>query len=353
MSIAPPDTATKITVRAYDEGLRTRWDAYVLAHPQGTLFHLTAWKRSIERGFGFQGRYLAAEDKGKLRGVLPLFLIDNFVQGKSLISVPFAVYGGVCADDEETAEALRAAACELARAAGVQYLELREHWPVSYPDFERKDLYVTFGRELPSDGQQLLQSFPRDTRYMIRKAQKSGLRALVDTDRLDVLYAIYAYSVKQLGTPVFSRRYFQILLEEFGDACEITTIWHGEKAIAGVLSFRFRDGIFPYYGGSLREGRQLAANNFMYWEVMRRAAEGGIRQYDFGRSKLGTGAHAFKTQWGMRERPLPYQFYLVRRKTMPNFSPANPRFRLGVNLWKRLPLGAANVLGPRLVRLFP
>jgi FemAB-related protein (PEP-CTERM system-associated) len=353
MSIAAPVHATKSSVRRYDESLRAQWDEYVQRHPQGSVFHLTAWKRCVERAFGFQACYLVAEEQGRIRGVLPLFLIDNFVQGKSLISSPFAVYGGICADDEEAAEALRTAACELARAEGVQYLELREQRQVSYPDFHRKDLYVTFDRELPSDAQQLLQSFPRDTRYMIRKAQKAGLRALVDNDRLDVLYDIYAYSVRQLGTPVFSRRYFQILLEEFGDHSEITTIWHGEKAIAGVLSFRFRNGIVPYYGGSLREGRQLAANNFMYWEVMRRAAECGIRHYDFGRSKLGTGAHAFKTQWGMRERPLPYQFYLVRRRTMPNFSPVNPRFRLGVNLWKRLPLGVATMLGPHLVRLFP
>jgi FemAB-related protein (PEP-CTERM system-associated) len=317
------------------------------------LFHLTAWKRSIERAFGFQARYLAVEEQGTIRGVLPLFLVDNWVQGKSLISAPFAVYGGICADDEGAAETLRTAACELARKEKVQFLELREQRPFSYPDFHCKHLYVTFDRELPSDCRELLQSFPRDTRYMIRKAQKGGLRAVVGNGHLDVLYGIYAYSVRQLGTPVFSRRYFQILLEEFGENCEVTTIWHEEKAIAGVLSFRFRDRILPYYGGSLLEGRQLAANNFMYWEVMRRAAECGIRYYDFGRSKLGTGAYAFKTQWGMQERPLPYQFYLGRRKTMPNFSPVNPRFRLGVNLWKRMPLWAANVLGPRVVRLFP
>lgn len=353
MSFAASACPTKTRVRPYDDGLGARWDEYVQRHPQSSLFHLTAWKRSIERAFGFQARYLAVEDKGTIRGVLPLFLVENFIQGKSLISAPFAVYGGICADDEEAAEMLRGAACELALNESVGYLELREQRSVSYPDFHCKQLYVTFERELPSDCQELLQSFPRDTRYMIRKAQKGGLRAVVSNGHLDVLYDIYAYSVRQLGTPVFSRRYFQILLEEFGENLEVTTIWHEEKAIAGVLSFRFRDCILPYYGGSLLEGRKLAANNFMYWEVMRRAAKRGIRYYDFGRSKLGTGAYAFKAQWGMQERPLPYQLYLVRRTTMPNFSPVNPKFRLGVNLWKRMPLWAANALGPRVVRLFP
>ena len=348
-----PCRPADITIRAYDDSLQAGWDDYVYRHPQSSVFHLVAWKCLIEKAFGFEPRYLAAEDNGRLRGVLPLFLVDNWMQGKTLISAPFAVYGGICADDEPTAGALRRAACDLAREQKVQYLELREQWPTFHPDFQRKHLYVTFERELPSDSQELLQSFPRDTRYMVRKGQKNKLRSVLDNSNLNIFYDIYAYSVRQLGTPVFSRGYFRILLDEFGDHCEITTIWHNESPVAAVLSLRFRDSILPYYGGSLLEGRQLAANNFMYWEVMRRAVEQGIRYYDFGRSKLGTGAHAFKTQWGMRERPLPYQFYLVRRKTMPNFSPVNPKFRLGVNLWKRMPQKAANAIGPSLVRLFP
>ncbi|HET7208499.1 MAG TPA: FemAB family XrtA/PEP-CTERM system-associated protein [Terriglobales bacterium] len=340
-------------VCSYNSAMERGWDAFVSRHVQGTLFHLTAWKRAIERAFGFESRYLAVVDRGEIRGVLPLFLVRNLVQGKALISVPFGVYGGICADDDETSQLLREAACGLARQERVQYLELREQSPTPHPEFECKRLYVTFDRELPPDPDELLNSFPRDTRYMIRKAHKNGLHAVVDNAQLDLLYDIYAYSVWQLGSPVFPKHYFRMLMEEFGDRCEITTIWHQNRAVAGVMSFRFNDWVLPYYGGSLAEGRQLAANNLMYWEVMRRASERGIRYFDFGRSKLGTGAYAFKMQWNMRERPLPYQFYLVRRKTMPNFSPANPRFHLGVNLWKRIPLTVANTFGPSLVRLFP
>jgi len=152
---------------------------------------------------------------------------------------------------------------------------------------------------------------------------------------------------------VFSKRFFRILLDQFGQQCELTVVRHHSRALAGVLSLRFRDGIFPYYGGSLREGRDLAANNFMYWEVMKRAVESGLGYFDFGRSKLGTGAYAFKTQWNMRQRPLPYQFFLVRRQAMPNYSPANSRFKLATDSWKRMPFPLTKVLGPALVRLFP
>jgi FemAB-related protein (PEP-CTERM system-associated) len=238
---------------------------------------------------------------------------------------------------------------------GVQHVELREPWPTEAPGFHAKDLYVTFEQELPQDAEKLVSGFPRDTRYMIRKAQKNGLRSEVERGAcaLDTFYQIYARSFHHLGTPVFSKRLFNIIQEEFGTQCELTTVWQEQKALASVLSLRFRDSILPYFGGSLFEGRQVAANNFMYFEVMKRAIAEGVRHYDFGRSKLGSGSYAFKTQWNMRVRPLPYQFFLVRRPNVPNFSPANPKFKLSISLWKAMPFAVTKVLGPAVVRLFP
>ncbi len=344
---------SRIRLRTYEEKAGGAWDQYVKYHPGASLFHLIAWKRAIEAAFGLESRYLLAEDQSGIRGVLPLFLTKNIVQGRALISTPFAVYGGICASDDEAQQELCATAQQMASAEKVQYLELREQWSCFDPEFAVKDLYVTFDQVLPADSEQLLRSFPRDTRYMIRKAQKAGLCAVTDNGQLDIFYEIYASSVHQLGTPVFGKHFFQILLKEFADCSEITVVWNGKRAVAAVLSFHFQDCVLPYYGGSLPEGRQLAANNFMYWEVMKRAIERGFQKFDFGRSKKGTGAYAFKTQWSMRPRPLPYMYHLVARKDVPNFSPVNPRFQLLTAAWKRLPFWASKLLGPRLVRLFP
>jgi FemAB-related protein (PEP-CTERM system-associated) len=351
----PPDAArvNGVNIRPYEDGMQTAWDAFVARQPEGTLFHATAWKRTIERAFGFEPRYLVAEESGEIRGVLPLFLSSNWIQGRTLISTPFAVYGGICASDPIASQGLREAACRMAAEEGVNYLELREPFRAYGDGFLTKELYVTFEQELPGDPEKLLRGLPKDTRYMIRKGQKSGLRAVTGNDQLDPFYEIYAQSVRNLGTPVFGKRFFKIALEEFGSAAEVMVIRNDTKALAAVLSFRFRDAILPYYGGSLLEGRQFAANNYMYWEVLRSACERGLRSYDFGRSKLGTGSYFFKTQWSMRERPLPYQFYLVRRKNLPNFSPANPRFKLATEIWKRIPFSLTKTLGPALVRLFP
>jgi FemAB-related protein (PEP-CTERM system-associated) len=340
-------------IHRYEDKYAEAWDAFVLKCPEGTVFHLVAWKKAIERAFGFEPRYLLAEENGEVCGVLPLFRSANWVQGGTLISTPFGVYGGICATKEVAQTALRQAVCRMAVEEGVDYLELREAYRPVGDGFLTKKLYVTFEQKLNGDPAALLRGLPKDTRYMIRKAQKSGLKAVNDNAQLDLFYEIYAQSVRNLGTPVFSKHFFNILLEEFGDAIEITVVWHESKALAGVLSFRYRDSILPHYGGSLMEGRQYAANNFMYWEVLRRACEQGLQTFDFGRSKLGTGSYFFKTQWNMHERPLPYQFYLVKRKSLPNFSPVNPNFKMATEVWKRLPLGLTKKLGPALVRMFP
>ena len=353
MGAAASRVLTSVTVCPYEEHFRNVWDDYVSRHPAGTVFHLTAWKRVIERTFRFKPRYLFAEENGEVRGVLPLFLASNVIQGRTLISTPFAVYGGPCADDDAVASLLRQSACKLAQDDNVQYLELREQKPAAESGFHTKELYVSFDLELPGNPEELMKIFPRDTRYMIRKGQKNGLQALRDNCQLDVFYEIYCHSFHHLGTPVFGKQLFHSFLEEFGEQCELLTVWQGAKALAAVLSFRFRDWILPYFGGSLLEGRQVAANNFMYWEVMKQAMEKGVRFFDFGRSKVGTGAYDFKTQWNMRVRPLPYQFFLVRRKTMPNFSPANPKFKRAIDAWRGMPFALTKVIGPRVVKLFP
>lgn len=342
-----------MAVRTYDSSLGAAWDSFVFQESEGTLFHLTAWKRAIERAFGFQDRSLLVEHSGRIRGVLPLYRISNWIQGPSLISTPFAVYGGICAIDDTSRLALRQAACRMADETAVNFLELREPHRQFGDAFLTKELYVTFEQQLGADPEQLMRGFPKDTRYMIRKGQKSGLTAVTDNNQLELFYDLYAESVRNLGTPVFSKRFFGILLDELKDAAEITVIRHGSKALAAVMSFFFRDTILPYYAGSAHEGRQFAVNNFMYWHLLCRACEKGLRTFDFGRSKLGTGSYLFKTQWNMRERLLPYQYYLVKQKSLPNFSPVNPKFKLATDLWKKVPLPLTKTIGPSLVRLFP
>jgi FemAB-related protein (PEP-CTERM system-associated) len=213
----------------------------------------------------------------------------------------------------------------------------------------RDDLYVVFRKPFTADDDANLKAIPRKQRAMVRKGIDRGLASVIDDDPAR-LHAIYAESVRNLGTPVFARGYFRILMQEFAGQADIVTVLDGPTAIASVMNFYFRDQVLPYYGGGTAQARSRYGNDFMYWEVMRRAAARGYRLFDFGRSKQGTGAFAFKKNWGFTPQPLPYRYRLAPGASVPDHNPLNPKYRLFIAAWKRLPLPVANLLGPPIVR---
>jgi FemAB-related protein (PEP-CTERM system-associated) len=329
------------------------WDHYVLAHPQASLFHLTGWKRVLKDTFNYSSYYLYAEHKGRITGVVPLFLISNPIVGKCLMSVPFGVYGGIVADDESSTDALLQHIKDLACSLKVDYLELRSRNSRLFAGFHANLRYATFTAQLSGDVQANLKRLPRDTRYMIRKGEKAGLTTRHGVEQMALFYDLFAQNMREHGTPVFPRVLFDKLLREFQDQIDVMVVYAGTRAITGVVSFIFRDTIYPYYAGVSPFARPLAGNNFMYWELMKWAIECGIQKFDFGRSKKGTGAYAFKMGWNMVVESLDYQVYLVRRKTPPNFSPTNPIFEFATGIWRKMPLWTTLILGPRVSPWFP
>jgi FemAB-related protein (PEP-CTERM system-associated) len=338
-----------LAFRPLDNTREPAWDAFVDAMPEASFFHRSAWARVVERAFGHRPHYVMAERDGSVVGILPLTQVKTRLFGNTLISVPFCVYGGVVAEDQETHSALEAHAGTLMDRTGATAVEMRYREPMGSEWLTRPDLYVTFRKPIEADADKNLKAIPRKQRAMVRKGIQNGLISVCDRD-VDGLHRIYAESVRNLGTPVFARKYFRILAEEFADSLDVVTVMDGEAAIASVMNFYFRDEVLPYYGGGTLAARGRAANDFMYWEVMRRAAERGYRMFDFGRSKLGTGAFAFKHNWGFEPAPLHYRFKLRPGAAIPDHNPMNPRYRLFIEAWKRLPLPVANAIGPHIVR---
>jgi FemAB-related protein (PEP-CTERM system-associated) len=312
-----------------------------------------AWLRAVEKSFDYEPRFLYAERHGVATGVMPLFLVSNWVMGRCLISIPFADYGGVCAADRESADALIEAAKQIAISEKVDFLELRHRTCELRADFYSKSLYVGFTSELGTNPEAMLAKLPRDTRYMIRKGEKAGLELRAGVEQMDSFYELFAANWRRFGTPVLSRQWLQTLATEFQDTIDLKLAYHEGKAVAGVLSFVFGDTVFPHYAGASADANRLAANNFIYWELMKDAVYKGLRRFDFGRSKRGTGAYQFKSSWNMQADTLDYQVFLVRRKDAPNFSPTNPKFEMAARMWSKLPLPATTWLGPKVVRWFP
>jgi FemAB-related protein (PEP-CTERM system-associated) len=345
---APPT----IEIRLLEPGEEEEADTFVKACPAGTFFHLSGWKTIMERILKRKCFWLTARRDSRICGVFPISLVRNRIFGDCLVSLPLAVYGGVCADARDTYFLLLEAGKELATRLGAQYLEMRNRTEPFETGLPRRDLYVTFTQDLSPGPEKLLKALPRDTRYAVRKSQKSGLEWTEDlTD--DEFYEIYAQSVHRLGTPVFPRELFRSLRREFPNACRLFGVRKGKTPIAGVLCFYFRDQVLPYYGGSIAESHKDSPNNFMYWSLIEQSCREGYGSFDFGRSKKGTGSFHFKSAWSMQVTELPYQYQLVRAKEVPHMSPVDKKFQLPVAVWKRLPLSWTKVIGPGIIRWIP
>jgi FemAB-related protein (PEP-CTERM system-associated) len=341
--------APAIRIESLSSAGGATWDRFVDAAPHATFFHRAGWKEVIERSFGHDCHFLQAKCDDRITGILPLVHVSSRLFGNALISNAYGVYGGPIATDQASLQALNEAAVRLAGHLDVDYLEFRLRTPSLLPWARNSGLYATFRKRLAPDPETMLRAVPRKRRAMLRKAQAFGLQSEVDGD-IRRFYRVYSHRIRDLGTPVYSPAYFRTLLEVFGADCEVLTVVRRGAPLSSVLSFRFRDEILPYYGGGVEEARRCAANDFMYWEVMRRASANGAEVFDFGRSKLGTGTFAYKSIWGFEPQPLHHEYFLLRQSEMPNVNPLNPKYALWVALWRRLPLFVANAFGPLISR---
>ncbi len=343
-----------VRLRELDAANAAAWDAFVRATPAAGFFHLAAWAQVIRQAFGHPTHYVMAEQDGAIVGVLPLARMKTALFGDSLASTPFCVYGGSAAVTEEARTALEQHAVALRAKLGSPVLEYRRLEAADEGWVERPALYYTFRKPIVltgDDAKDMQKNIPRKQRAEVRKAiERFGLTSVSNSDTA-TLHRCYAESVRNLGSPVFPKRYFRLLAEAFPGEHDVTTVLRDGRPVSAVLNFHFRNEVLPYYGGGTAEAREVSANDFMYWEVMRRAGrERGATRFDFGRSKAGTGAFAYKRNWGFEEQQLHYCYRLAEGARIPDNNPNNPKYRLFIALWKKLPLPVANLLGPPLVR---
>ena len=344
-------------IRLYKDSDRKAWDEYVMRHPDGTFFHQIGWKEVVEKSFGHKAYYLVAHKDSssvnEITGILPLFSVKSRLFGKSMVSLPFATLGGILADDSVIVQSLFDLAASLTVQDELAYLELRGENPL-VNRLKEKNLYFGFKKEIFPDNDQNLNAIPRKSRRMVRQGMKNDLK--VEFGHLDLIeqfYRLFAVSYHRLGSPVFPKRYLKCLLETFGNESFILIVSKNGQPLSAVLSFYFKDQVLPYYSGAYLESQRYAANDYLYWALMSHAAEEGCRVFDFGRSKADTGPFHFKRHWGFEPKALKYQYYLNRIDEIPNVSPSNPKYQRKIELWKKMPLWATKILGPRIVKYIP
>jgi len=343
--------ATRVTVSECSDALA--WDAYVNRDAGATIYHQYRWKAVIEKSFGHRGHYLACERGGAITGVLPLVEMKSWLFGKFLISVPYFNYGGVLADDELSREALIEKASALAKTLGCRHIELRQGARISLnlPEVSAKVAMIV---PLPSDKAQYSKALSSRLRNKIRHAEKHGLECRWGgREVLNDFYSVFAVNMRDLGTPVYPKSWFENVLESMGDQARILSVWDGKTPVAATVIFQFRDTVELPWIASTPEARKHYSTALLYWTAITWAIEQGFRRVDLGRCTKDGGTYQFKQQWACEEIPLHWYYWLAPGIPIPHIRPDNPKYRLAINIWKKLPLSVANTFGPKIVRFIP
>lgn len=334
-------------IREADDRDWEAWDQAVHTLPEGTFCHLSGWRKVVQQNFGFESVCLIAEDSGGITGLLPLYHTRRWPFPSALISSPVCVYGGTLATEAAVHEALATHALELAKKRNVKYVELRDQ-TFERPNWTSTDLYFTFRKDLPESPDDTLTSIPTKQRAEVRKGIKAGLTFDTSND-IDTFYPIYAESIKSLGSPGFKRKYYESLLEVFGEQAEVATAFHEGQPASSVINFYFKNEVLLYYGGGIAASRELRSTQYLYWQVMNQALSRGASTFDFGRSMRDTGTYNFKTYWKFEPQPLTYHYHAVNG-SVPDLSPENPRLAMASKVWAKLPGVVTDVVGPMVAK---
>jgi len=329
------------------------WDRFVLDRRDASNYHLSGWRRVFENAFGHETLYLAAREHGRIVGVLPLVIFRSRLFGRFAVSLPFVSYGGVCAEDGDVAQALVAKASAVAEERGLSHVELR-HVDRQLPHLPARTHKVTMRLLLPDDPARMWDALDRKVRNHVRKAQKSGLTfRRGGAELLDRFYDVFAINMRDLGTPVYSRRFFEQVLSTFPETARVCLVDHGDRTVAGALRLLHRDELEVPWASSLREYRSSCPNYLLYWKMIEHGIHTRRSSFDFGRSTPGGGTYHFKEQWGAKPEPLYWEYVMQGDRELPNLSPDNPKYRTAIGLWTRLPVAVTRIIGPHIVRSIP
>ena len=333
---------------------RTAWDAYIHTRQAAVNYHRYAWRAVVENSFGHRCYYLTAKDgSGAMVGILPLVFMKSTLFGCFLVSLPFFNYGGLLSDTQEIGTALLREAAALRGELGAAHVELRhtEPWPGGLPTKQAK---VSMLLDLGSDSDLLWKGFNAKLRNQVRKAEKSGCTAVVGgLELLTDYYTVFVRNMRDLGTPVYGKKFFANILTAFPEESRIIAVYLEGKPVAAGLVVRFRDTVEIPWASSIRDYNTLCPNNLLYWEALQHALRIGCTRFDFGRSTPGEGTYKFKEQWGAKPIQLSWQYLLPEGASLPELNNKNPKFEMAIKVWQKLPLPLTKILGPHIVKNIP
>lgn len=337
-------------VRILKNGEERAWDGFVGVHADSEVYLRAGWRRVLERTYDHETRYLVAEDRGEIRGVLPLLVVASSFPGSHVTSLP----GGACGSSRRVEATLVETAIDITDEIDGDYLVLRDGCRLWDETLITSDRHCTLVLELPDDPGQLWTDLPSTVRNRVRKARKAGLSVVIGgEEHVDAFYRVFSRNMRDLGTPVFGKALLYNIMAEFGDRTRVLIVRQEERTIGGMFLMRTRNVIHNRWVSSVRDYFDLCPNDLLYWEALRWGCEQGFGRFDLGRSQWGSGTFRFKRKWGAVPQPLTYQYYLRQGEEIPDPTvqlEKDARYRVARWIWQRLPVAVTRVIGPPIVK---
>lgn len=330
------------------------WDAYVASHPRANLYDRSDWRALIDRLFGHESYGWCARQEGRIVGILPLVRLRSRLFGDYMVSQPYVNYGGALGDSAVIEAQLMAAAAETAAEVGASHIEFRDS-AARGGNWSLRTDKVAMELELPDNSEQLWKAVGSKVRAQVRRPLKeTGVEVVTGgAECLDQFYAVFSRNMRDLGTPVYPRQFFERIAQVFPGHVRIVLLRYHSIPVAAGFLLQYRDRMEIPWAASLHEFNRLGVNMLMYWHALQAAIAAGCRVFDFGRSSVGSGTYRFKKQWGAQPKQLYWHYWLADGQPMPNLTPSNEKYQLAIRAWQRLPVPVANLLGPHLVRNLP
>ncbi len=332
---------------------KSTWNQFADQHPHSHVYHRFEFKSVIEKSFGHKCYYFAAYNKaGEIIGVLPCVHTQSRIFGNYLTSIPFFNYGGPLANTDKISEALIKAASQKSAQQGAQHLEIRESQNrQGYPSRTEK---VSMFRALPEDSEQLWQDIGTKLRAQIKKGQQNQLSiAFGQAELLDDFYKVFSINMRDLGTPVYSRSFFDELLQQDGLNTTLVVQYHANKPVSCAFLLGYKNVLEIPWASTISDANKLNANMVMYWQILAFACKHQYHFFDFGRSTEGANTYKFKKQWGAKPAKLFWHYWLKEGEQPPKLNPDNAKYRLVIAVWKKLPIWLTQCAGPALVKNLP
>jgi len=348
-------TDTNIQIQELTSEMTTDWDDYVNSHGQSSIYHLSKWKQLIEKTFGHQCFYLLARDSDdKVCGVLPSVNLKSKIFGNFIVSMPYFNYGGALADSAEIESALNAALEQKATELQVSHIQSRESKERNGSSLPVSTLKVNMILALPETPELLGKLIGSKRRSQIKRPIREGVEHKIGgKELLDDFYSVFCENMRDLGTPVYSKTFFENILATFSDESALCVVYWQGKPVSGGFLIRHKDRLEIPWASTLSYANKISVNMYLYWHILSYAIESGCKEFDFGRSTVDEGTYRFKKQWKSEPQQCYWYYWTPEGAEVPDLSPKNAKFDLAIKLWKKLPLPVANTLGPMLVKNLP